>query len=106
MKTFIPVALLLALSLTACPKRQDTIAGTDEDQLEAYSARLEEMRTRAQSEQLSCGDTCKMAKDVCEIAQKVCTIAERNPDRGAQRCVSANEDCARFNDNCATCKSR
>lgn len=96
-----------ALALSACPKRAETtVAGTDEEQLDQYSARLEELRSRAQSENPSCNDTCSMATEVCGIAQKVCDIATRIPDRGQERCVAANEDCAHFNDNCASCSGR
>lgn len=95
---------LVAFALSACPKRADTtVAGSDEEQLDQYSSRLEELRTRAQAENPSCSDTCKMAREVCDIAQKVCDIATRLPDRGQERCVSANEDCAQFNDRCAAC---
>lgn len=93
-----------ALALSACPKRTETtIAGTDEEQLDRYAARLEELRTRTQSEAPSCSDTCSMAREACDIAKKVCDIAVRVPDRGQERCVAANEDCAHFNDSCASC---
>lgn len=98
---------LAALALAGCPKRASTtVAGTDEEQLDQYSSRLEELRTRAQAENPSCGDTCQMAQEACGIAQKVCDIATRIPDRGQDRCVAANEDCAQFNDRCAACGGR
>ena len=38
---------LLTLALVGCPKQGDTrVAGSDDDQLTTYEARLEELRTR------------------------------------------------------------
>lgn len=98
---------IAALALTACPKRvETTVAGTDEEQLDHYAARLEELRTRAQAENLACDETCGIREETCGIAQKVCDIATRLPDRGQERCVAANEDCARFSDNCTSCRAQ
>lgn len=103
MKKLLPL-LLLGAFLAGCPKQttDTTVAGTDEQQLDQYSARLEELRTRLAAEPPPCEETCKLAKEVCTISQRVCDIATRRPD-AQDRCVAANEDCARFNDTCGTC---
>lgn len=104
MNKLLPVIALVSLTLLGCPKAADTApTGTDEERLEVYASRLEEMRVRAQARDLSCGDTCKLSRDVCDMAKQVCDIAARNPDRGQDLCVVASEDCARANDSCASC---
>ena len=101
------VVFAAAFALAGCPKRVEshTVSGTDEEKLDQYSARLEELRTRMQAENPACEDLCSTAKEVCEIQKSVCEITARLPDR-ADRCVAANEDCARFNDSCASCSGR
>ena len=96
--------VFFGVALVGCPKRTaTTVSGTDEEMLDRYASRLEELRVSVQAESPSCDDVCSMRSEVCDIAQKVCEIAQRNPDRGTERCVAANEDCARFNDSCASC---
>lgn len=104
MKKLIPLSLLVAAALLGCPKNVDTtVAGTDEEQLDRYSARLEELRTRFQSENVGCDETCNMAREVCDLSRRICDIATRNPERANDRCVSSQEDCAHFNDSCSSC---
>lgn len=106
MKTLIPFALVALVALVGCPKRADTtVSGTDEERLDQYASRLEELRTRVQAENPSCDELCSMATEACEIATNVCDIATRIPERAQDRCVAAQEDCARFNDACSSCKN-
>lgn len=107
MKTLLPAfALAAGFLLAGCPKNPDTtVSGTDEEKLDQYAARLEELRIRMQAEAPPCDEVCSMAREVCEIAGQVCDIATRL-ERAQQRCVTANEDCARFNDSCASCSNR
>ncbi|MBX5481830.1 MAG: hypothetical protein IRZ16_08325 [Myxococcaceae bacterium] len=103
MKKLMWLTLAVAV-LAACPRRAETsVAGTDEEQLDQYTARLEELRTRAQAETLSCDQNCSFATEACDLAKKICDIAARQ-STAQDRCVNANEDCARFNDACASCR--
>ena len=105
MKKLIPLSLMLAAALLGCPKKADTtVAGTEEEQLDRYSARLEELRARAAAETLPCKETCNMAREACDLSQRICDIATRKPDTAQERCVSSQEDCARFNDSCSSCR--
>lgn len=98
---FLPV-LLLALALTACPKKvADTnVAGTDDEQMDQYAAQLEELRTR---EGLKPSDYCSLKGKVCDISKTVCDIAGKHADRDdfQKRCVASQEDCAHFNEGCS-----
>lgn len=99
----------LLLCLTGCPKRGAThVAGSDEDQLDQDSAKLEELAGRVKAADLPCGDWCQMAKEVCELSRRVCDIAGRHADRQEvqRKCVSSQEQCAQFNDHCAQCSSK
>jgi hypothetical protein len=105
MKKLIPLSLFVAAVLLGCPKNMDTnVAGTDEEQLDRYSARLEELRTRSLQENVPCDESCNMAREVCELSRRVCDIAKRKPEVAQDRCVSSQEDCARFNDSCSSCQ--
>lgn len=99
---------LLTLALVGCPKQVDTrVAGTDDSHIDAVSARLEELRVRAQQEDLSCGDRCDVATRTCSDAEELCGWTERNPDRTdlAPRCVEAREQCAQARNGCTRCQS-
>ncbi len=105
MKKLIPLTLIVAAALLGCPKKADTtVAGTEEEQLDRYTARLEELRTRAAAEALSCNDLCNSAREACDLSGRICDIATRKPDTAQQRCVASQEDCARFNDSCSSCR--
>ena len=103
-----PVLLAVTAALAVgCPKRlSTTLAGTDEEQLDQYSAQLEEMRSNVQASEPKCGDWCSMATRVCDLSKNVCEIAKRHVDRNdaQRRCVASQEDCARFNDSCGSCQ--
>ncbi|MBL9036953.1 MAG: hypothetical protein JNG84_00430 [Archangium sp.] len=98
---------LLAVCALACPKAAptSTVAGSDDEQMDAYSAQLEEYRTKAD---LSCDDSCAAKKKVCGISAKVCELATKSSERQdfQSKCVSAQEDCAKFNESCTACKGR
>ncbi len=98
---FLPV-LLLALALSACPKKVDgaNVAGTDDEQMDQFSAQLEELRTR---QGLKCNDFCSLKSKVCDISKTVCDIAGKHGDRDdfQKRCVASQEDCAHFNEGCS-----
>jgi hypothetical protein len=102
-----PCLALLALVLAGCPKQVERVAGTDDSQIDAASARLEELRMKEQSETLSCLERCGVAKQTCGIAEDLCGLVEANPDRGdlPPRCVQAREQCAQANGGCTRCQS-
>lgn len=108
MKVLPLLPLLLALLLFGCPKAAPaTVAGSDDDLLDTYSSRLEELKARVGASDLSCDDRCKVALEGCELARQICDISARNPDRAdvQRRCAGAQEDCSHFNDGCARCKN-
>lgn len=100
------VATGLALTLLACPKNGPvtTVAGTDDEKMDALSAQLEELKTRTD---VKCPDWCTLKAKACDLSKQVCEIATRASERAEfqQKCVSGNEECARFTDGCATCTS-
>lgn len=107
MRYFALVAAVLFLA--ACPKRVEppTVTGTDDEQVDQYMSKLEELRTRMQSAENECpANACQLAKESCEISSNVCAIAGRNADRAdfQGECGKSQEDCARFNDTCARCQ--
>lgn len=105
-KTFLLLAASAALAL-GCPKAPPKgVAGTDDEQVDQLSAQLEELRTRVQAQEPRCDDWCSMAKKVNDISTSLCEIAGRHTDRAEmqQKCVASQEDVARFNDSCASCK--
>lgn len=101
------LALVLASSfmLFACPKSASgpQLAGSDGEKMDTIASQLEEYRTRTGGE---CSETCSIKNKVCGLSETACEIAGRNADRNEyqQRCVSAQEDCARFNESCSTCR--
>lgn len=95
---------LAALVLTACPRPVvTTVAGSETEQLDQYAAQLEELRTRSD---LSCDDFCNLKPKACGISKSVCDIAGQNTSNEdfQKRCGQSQEDCARFNESCASCK--
>jgi hypothetical protein len=106
-KTSVLLPLLLAAPLLGCPRAvPPTVAGSDDDLLDGYSARLEELRSRVEASELPCEDRCKVALDGCALARQTCDIASRTNDRPdvQRRCAGAQEACSHFNDGCARCK--
>jgi hypothetical protein len=102
-----PCLILLALVLTGCPKQVERVAGSDDSQIDAATARLEELRLQAQSETISCPQRCGVAKQTCEVTEELCGLVETHPDRTdlPPRCVQAREQCAQANDGCSRCRS-
>jgi hypothetical protein len=101
--------LLLAFATLTlgCPKAPPSgVSGTDDEQLDRLSAQLEELRTRVQAQEPKCSEWCTLASQVSGISKAICDIAGRNKDRTElqQKCVSSQEDVARFNDSCASCR--
>ncbi len=96
-----------AAALLGCPKRTTTnVSGTDDERMDQYSAQLEELRTRVQAREVSCSEWRELAGKICDIRANVCEIANRHVDRAdmQQKCIAAQEDCARFNDSASSCK--
>lgn len=99
---------LLACALLACAHSSAPAGGgTDDEVLDRYTARFEELRSRAALAK-SCPDTCQIAREGCEAARSVCEVTARHPDRKdlPPRCTVAQESCAHFNDGCAGCQGR
>ena len=100
--------LLAAVALcSACPKSSGTsVSGSADDQMDLYSSQLEELRTRAAGGDLKCTEWCSSKDKVCSLRDKTCDLAGSNAGREdfAKRCTTAQEDCARFNDSCTSCK--
>jgi hypothetical protein len=97
----------LALLLAGCPKNVERVAGTDDSQIDAAAARLEELRLKERSETLSCLERCHVARETCEVTEELCELVEANPDRTdlPPRCVQAREQCAQANGGCTRCRS-
>src|SRR3712207_205457 len=92
-------AAALCVLLAGCPKRNTlNVAGSDDEQMDQLSAKLEELRARVASGEPKCQDWCAMSSDVCDISRMACDISGRHADRAdmQSRCVSAQEECARF----------
>lgn len=106
MKSVLALAAL-ALLFTGCPKKADTtnVAGTDDEQMDQLTAKLEEMRAKAKADEVKCPDWCSLAKQVCDFSHRTCEISGRHADRMdmQQRCAQSQEDCVSYNDGCAKC---
>ena len=99
------LAVLSVFVLVGCTRRAPTnVAGSDEEMLDGYNARLEELRVKLRAENPGCDQKCSMMREVCDLATKVCEIAAREPERRSTRCASAQEQCALFGDACASCR--
>jgi hypothetical protein len=99
------LVLLSSLALFACVRRGEThVAGSDEELLDRYATRLEELGVRLQAGSPPCAEICSINQEGCDLARKICDIAERQPDRLGGRCASAQEECARFGDACISCR--
>jgi hypothetical protein len=100
------LACAAVLALSGCPKNvPENVAGTEDEQMDRYSAQLEEIRTRS-AQDMKCDDWCRDKGRVCDISKSVCDVASKRSDRNdfQSKCVAAQEDCARFNDSCSSCK--
>jgi hypothetical protein len=100
---------LLTLVLAGCPKQVDTrVAGSNDDQLTTYEARLEELRSRGSAGDLSCADRCSLATQTCEVSENLCAVVGHHPDRTdlPQRCARARESCAESTESCTRCQKR
>ena len=100
---------LLTLALAGCPKQVDTrVAGSDDEQLTTYEARLEELRARGAAGNLSCSEECTLSTQTCDVAEELCAVVERHPDRTdlPPRCARARESCAETTDGCTRCRTR
>ena len=98
------VWLVLTVALTACPKNVPVnVAGSDDELVDGYAARLEEWKTKSTS---NCADWCEWKNSVCDLSKSICTISAKKADRAdfAQRCVTSQEECAKVMDNCTGCR--
>ena len=102
--------VLLTVALVGCPKQVDTsrVAGSDDDQIAAYEARLEELRARGSTGEASCSDQCSLSRQTCRVSEDLCNVVSRHPDRTdlPRRCAQARESCAGTTDNCTRCRTR
>jgi hypothetical protein len=101
--------VLLTVVLVGCPKQVDTrVAGSNDDQLAAYEARLEELRSRGTAGDLACPDRCTLATQTCEVSENLCSVVTHHPDRTdlPQRCTRARESCAESTESCTRCRTR
>ncbi|MBE2249491.1 MAG: hypothetical protein IAE78_08065 [Myxococcus sp.] len=95
--------LVSIATLTGCPRQTTTtVAGTDDEMVDQLSAQLEELRTRTD---LTCKDFCSVKAKACALSKQTCDIAAKAPDRNdfQQKCVTSQEDCAKFGESCASC---
>ena len=95
--------LIAALLFCACPKSTTVnVSGTDDEQLDQLSAQLEELKTR---QDLSCADNCAAKTRVTGLSTATCDLANKHTDRPEfqAKCVTAQEELARFSDACASC---
>lgn len=93
--------------LLGCPKSTaSNVSGNADEQMDGYSSQLEELRTRASASDLKCADWCSLKDKVCGLRDRVCDLAgtQSGRDDFQKRCVTAQEDCARFNDSCSSCQ--
>lgn len=100
-------ALALSLLLLGCPKNTPvtTLGGTDDEQMDAYAAQLEELHTRTNPQ---CSDWCSQKGKVCDMSKAVCEIAARHADRQdfQKKCVASQEECAHYNEACSSCSPK
>lgn len=105
MNRFLLATVASSLLFFACPKSATgpNLGGTDDQKMDMIAAQLEELRTRTGTE---CSETCSLKTKVCNLSETACEIAGRNTDRSEyqQRCVTAQEECAKFNEACSACK--
>jgi hypothetical protein len=106
MTRLVPLFAAAALFL-ACPKSTGSnVSGNTDEQMDQYASQLEELRTRASGADMKCSDWCSLKTKVCSLRDSTCDLAGSNAARDdfQKRCTTAQEDCARFNDSCTSCK--
>lgn len=107
-RSFALLPLLLGVLCLACPKKgpTTTVAGTDDEQMDQYSAQLEEYAATTRAGELPCGDWQKMAGPVCDLSSRICEVAGRTTDRDdfQKKCIGSQEECARFNEHANSCR--
>jgi hypothetical protein len=100
-------ALFAAALLAACPKDvpNTTIAGSDDERMDVYAAQLEELRTKTD---LTCSDFCSLKGKVCDLGKNICEISNAKADRTdfQSHCIAAQEECARYNEQCSSCSAK
>jgi hypothetical protein len=103
--TRLALAFAALLVFAACPKNVENVSGSEDEQMDQYSAQLEELRARA-AQDMKCDDWCGMQGKVCGTSSKVCDLSNKKSERAdfQSKCVAAQEDCARFKDSCSSCK--
>jgi len=105
MKRLVLATLAASMLMLACPKSTGgpNLGGSDDEKMDQLTSQLEEYGTRSNSD---CNETCDLKLKICKISEIACEIAGRNADRAEyqKRCVTAQEECARFNESCSTCK--
>ncbi len=104
MNRLLLASLAASLFLMACPKAASgpKLGGSEDEQMDAIAAQLEEYRTKTQSD---CRESCDIKQKICRLSDTACEIAGRNADRAEyqKRCVNTQEECARFNEACSAC---
>jgi hypothetical protein len=99
------LAAAVSLALFACSKSNPgpSLGGSDDEKMDTIAAKLEEYKTKTSTE---CGETCSLKDKICGLSATACEIAGQHQDRAEyqKHCVTAQEECARFNESCSTCK--
>ena len=93
----------ITLGLLACPKETPSnLAGTEDEQMDSFASQLEELRSH---QDLKCDEWCSLKEKACGLSKKSCEIAVKHTDRDdfQKRCVTSQEDCAKFIEGCASC---
>jgi outer membrane murein-binding lipoprotein Lpp len=105
MNRFLVATFASSLLFLACPKAAPgpNLGGSDDQKMDTIAAQLEELNTKTNTE---CSETCSNKTKVCNLSETACEIAGRNTDRSEyqKRCVTSQEECAKFNEACSTCK--
>lgn len=105
MNRLVLASLAASMILLACPKSTGgpNLGGSDDEKMDMLASQLEEYRTKSTTE---CSETCELKTKVCKLSDTTCEIAGRSADRAEyqKRCVSSQEECARFNEACSSCK--
>ena len=102
MKRLALVAALACVTFSCVKVTASTVTGTDDEQMDMFASQLEELRTR---QDLKCDEWCKLKDKACGYSKSSCEIAARHTDRDdfQKRCVTSQEDCAKFIEGCASC---
>lgn len=100
------LSLAAALALFACPKTVVTnVSGSDDEMMDQYAAQIEELKTKTD---LKCDDFCSLKTKACAVSKGACEISGRHAGREdfQKRCVTAQEECARFSESCTSCSGK